>query len=174
MFLSKLALLEFIKEDQVNGIKRPDYVQQTYFTKQTFFQANVIYKTFLDQLENSLQVKPEAKPLPELPAIFADKNHLVNLVHELKKRGFVNEAGQWTGLINGSETDSGIGRQLVALSEVCRQYYRPKNKYYANELNQAWTKYFNYEMSPILWQPGAKDTKFDSYLRLFNFVDNIR
>jgi len=133
------------------------------------FENHRLFELYFDQAKP----KPEAKPLPELPAIFADKNHLVKLVKLLKENNFVSEeAGQllWTGKYN--ENARGEGLQLVTLSEVCRPFYN--SNYNAKQLNHAWTKYFNYKMSAVKWQDGEKDKHIsDSYRRLFQFVGNI-
>jgi hypothetical protein len=133
------------------------------------WSASDILKKYYSDLQNFDQAKPkpEPDPLPNLEAIFADKNDLDKLVNELKKRGYVNEAGQWTGKEN--ERAKGSGYQLVTLSEVCKPYY---NKTYAQKnLYLAWTKYFNSEIEYNNFKPAViKEFMTDSYKSLFSFV----
>lgn len=143
------------------------------------WSASDILKKYYSDLQNFDQAKPKPEPdpdpLPNLEAIFADKNNLVNLVKLLKDNYFVSEeAGRllWTGKYNVNARGKKL--QLVALSEVCRRLYNSKT-YNAIELNHAWTKYFNFEMSVVKWQAGEIEKYIsDSYIRLFQFVANIR
>lgn len=149
-----------------------DGINAGYFYRAwiTIFENHRLFEPFFEKAKP----KTEAKALPDLAAIFADKNNLVKLVKLLKENNFVSEeAGRffWTGIDH--ETARGKGLQLVALAEVCGRFY--KTTYNAKELNHAWTKYFNYKMAAVKWQDGEKDKHIsDSYLRLFNFVANIK
>lgn len=138
------------------------------------FSFSQFEKWFTSITEPKPEPKPEPEKLPTLEAIFQDQNHLKKLVELLTERGFAKvQAGRltWTGIENGSETDRGRGLQLVALSKVCKPLYKTE-VFTAKDLNQAWTKSFNYKMSAVKWQAGEVEKISDSYLRLFTFINH--
>jgi hypothetical protein len=123
-----------------------------------------------------LKIKqPQSKKQPlNLEDIFSNKRHLDSLVKVLEEKKFItieNGSPRWTGI--NHDKARGKGLQLVVLSEVCRPKYKRDN-YQAKELNEAWTEYFNYKMSPVKWQPGGRPADGSVYHQLFrNILQSI-
>jgi hypothetical protein len=124
------------------------------------------------------QPKPKGtrkkEPLLTLEEVFSDTKQLEKLVSLLVEKGFVTmESGspKWTGIDYARAT--GAAKQLIALSDVCKQLYKSK-QYQKRQLHHAWTNYFNYKVSVEMFAESKKPPEESTYHDLFrNLMNSI-
>ena len=149
-----------------------DVIDDQGFEKFRFQLLNKI--RFLDDKLKELTPKKNksAKHLPALEEMFADKSKLYKLVEELKIKNIVDPDGRFVG-VTGRPEVKGIAKQLIALSDLCKDFYKKQN-YQKKELHHAWTSYFQIEISEVMFSEYKKPPEESEYHKLFyNLIKSL-
>lgn len=151
----------------------PD-VKFKHSTSHDWKQIGVYFTNVYKLLENLFpdKAKPEPDPLPNLEAIFADKNNLVKLVKLLKDKKFVSEEAGRLFWIKKPVEFAAMAKTCLPL--IKREHQEP------TILHNAWTSLFFDKkkmpkdiVSPQYFKTKAKENEIHPHLEKFIFINRF-
>ncbi|HAK00374.1 MAG TPA: hypothetical protein DCM62_10140 [Bacteroidales bacterium] len=133
-----------------------------------FSEAFLKYYAILNEYDKPKHQKPakQANESIGLEQMFAPEK-LKDIIARLKDKNFIAQTAngyQWQGIDN--PIADGKGLQFVALAYYCQNkgYYK-QISYQQKELHKAWTIFFNYKISKVMF--CKRNYPNDSYFNLF-------
>lgn len=169
--LGQLARILLFNGEHLNKIRQGETIWLNMELAGQLWSHSEMLKKYRPVLHNFEKLKK--KPLPTLEDIFSDKKQLRKLVEVLIKKGFVHrkENGSlfWTGIKHDQAKAS--GSQLIALTDICKPLYKKAN-YEQKELHHAWTTYFNFKISVVMFSGTKRPPEGSQYHRLFTHILN--
>lgn len=164
--LGQLARLLLHNRENLNKIRQGETIWLNMELIGQLWSKSELLIKYRSVLHNFDKVKK--KPLPTLEDIFSDKKQLKKLVEVLIEKGFVERKNSgslhWTGI--ESERARGSGLQLVALTDICKPFYK-RTIYQQNELHYAWTTYFNSSIAQNMFSKSKRPPEDSQYHSLF-------